>query len=167
MILIHKYPCRTHPFHRRRNPWDSRVLFVRMDLLIQAICLFATAVFFLSSSITRGGLTTCHEHERFRRMHTLQPAPQRCAMITPKTPKIVFCLDQILPCSRVCSLPRPTCVRSELQRHRKGFKKLNLPADQRKALLRGLTTQVIWLWLCLTLVCDTWRGERLFIMKID
>lgn len=34
--------------------------------------------------------------------------------------------------------PRP-CVH---QRHRKGFKKLNLPADQRKALLRGLTTQV-------------------------
>ncbi|CAN0361093.1 unnamed protein product, partial [Ectocarpus sp. 13 AM-2016] len=29
------------------------------------------------------------------------------------------------------------------QRHRKGFKKLNLPADQRKALLRGLTTQII------------------------
>lgn len=36
----------------------------------------------------------------------------------------------------------PHNVRSELQRHRKGFKKLNLPADQRKALLRGLTTQV-------------------------
>eukprot|EP00904_Undaria_pinnatifida_P013182 jgi/Undpi1/8995/HiC_scaffold_26.g11456.m1 len=30
-----------------------------------------------------------------------------------------------------------------MMRHRKGFKKLNLPADQRKALLRGLTTQII------------------------
>lgn len=28
-------------------------------------------------------------------------------------------------------------------RHRKGFKKLNKPADQRKALLRSLTTEVI------------------------
>lgn len=31
---------------------------------------------------------------------------------------------------------------NQTQRHRHGFKKLNLPADQRKALLRGLTTQV-------------------------
>ncbi|CAM9175830.1 unnamed protein product, partial [Choristocarpus tenellus] len=29
------------------------------------------------------------------------------------------------------------------QRHRKGFNKLNRPADQRKALLRSLTTEVI------------------------
>lgn len=42
---------------------------------------------------------------------------------------------------------RSTCLngRSTLQMisHGKGFNKLGLPADQRKALLRGLTTQVI------------------------
>mmetsp|Transcript_29711 Transcript_29711/g.49034 ORF Transcript_29711/g.49034 Transcript_29711/m.49034 type:complete len:166 (+) Transcript_29711:214-711(+) len=31
----------------------------------------------------------------------------------------------------------------EMMRHRKGFKKLGKPADQRKALLRALTTEVI------------------------
>lgn len=43
--------------------------------------------------------------------------------------------------------PNPTLLLSlsPPQRHRKGFKKLNLPADQRKALLRGLTTQVTFL----------------------
>ncbi|CAM9630407.1 unnamed protein product [Chrysoparadoxa australica] len=35
----------------------------------------------------------------------------------------------------------PSC--SFLQRHRNRLKKLNRPADQRKALLRGLTTEVI------------------------
>lgn len=40
-----------------------------------------------------------------------------------------------------CPLPSVD-VRLQPQRHRHGFKKLNLPADQRKALLRGLTTQV-------------------------
>lgn len=38
--------------------------------------------------------------------------------------------------------PPLSCAVALEQRHRKGFKKLNLPADQRKALLRGLTTQV-------------------------
>mmetsp|Transcript_10964 Transcript_10964/g.16873 ORF Transcript_10964/g.16873 Transcript_10964/m.16873 type:complete len:166 (+) Transcript_10964:84-581(+) len=31
----------------------------------------------------------------------------------------------------------------EMMRHRKGFKKLGKPADQRKALLRALTTEII------------------------
>mmetsp|Transcript_2137 Transcript_2137/g.2959 ORF Transcript_2137/g.2959 Transcript_2137/m.2959 type:complete len:152 (-) Transcript_2137:40-495(-) len=41
---------------------------------------------------------------------------------------------------------RPAALESATQldmRHRKGFKKLGLPADQRKALLRALTTEVI------------------------
>ncbi|CAN0014047.1 unnamed protein product [Ectocarpus sp. 8 AP-2014] len=47
-------------------------------------------------------------------------------------------------CNPVCQRDATT-DRSALRmmRHRKGFKKLNLPADQRKALLRGLTTQII------------------------
>jgi len=47
-----------------------------------------------------------------------------------------------------CSQPKqsiPFYQRSELNmmRHRKGFNKLGKPADQRKALLRALTTEVI------------------------
>lgn len=40
---------------------------------------------------------------------------------------------------------QPSCPATQLQMisHRKGFKKLGKPADQRKALLRALTTEVI------------------------
>jgi len=43
------------------------------------------------------------------------------------------------------SSPAPTHAASpfDAQSHGKGFRKLNRPADQRKALLRGLTTEVI------------------------
>eukprot|EP00521_Asterionellopsis_glacialis_P005633 CAMPEP_0195271244 /NCGR_PEP_ID=MMETSP0706-20130129/14926_1 /TAXON_ID=33640 /ORGANISM="Asterionellopsis glacialis, Strain CCMP134" /LENGTH=165 /DNA_ID=CAMNT_0040326861 /DNA_START=56 /DNA_END=553 /DNA_ORIENTATION=+ len=39
--------------------------------------------------------------------------------------------------------PRSGSSSLQMMRHRKGFKKLGKPADQRKALLRALTTEVI------------------------
>lgn len=48
------------------------------------------------------------------------------------------------------------------QRHRHGFKKLNLPADQRKALLRGLTTQVTFS-LDLTWLADCLLNSSVYI----
>ena len=47
--------------------------------------------------------------------------------------------------SSTSTAPSYPSVRSDLSmmRHRKGFAKLNKPADQRKALLRTLTTEVI------------------------
>lgn len=49
------------------------------------------------------------------------------------------------PLSLATTQPRESSSRSELNmmRHRKGFKTLGKPADQRKALLRTLTTEVI------------------------
>jgi large subunit ribosomal protein L17 len=49
----------------------------------------------------------------------------------------------VLSCPITPSIKTSSKSQLEMMRHRKGFKTLSKPADQRKALLRALTTEVI------------------------
>ena len=53
------------------------------------------------------------------------------------------CFSEESQQQQLCTKTRTSSTKIEMMRHRHGFNKLSKPADQRKALLRALTTEVI------------------------